>query len=254
MQETPSYCERFFRWGPNLQRAGGLLGYFSLPPALLEHAKLRPPYSLYASPDGERVAVLTREGLFLRSRENGFDGDDTDATWTRPATVDGRPGEWKVAWEARGEAVAVATATGQVFVLELSGEVRCARAAPVGLAGMVFCGSTEVLCVTYDGKLYRLSVQSADVGAELPEASSSVLENGGGGVDGVVGCVCIDAARHTLYVGGAMRGLPSLTRWRAAPGTDISPLPSSFSFKSTSFDELWNATLSILMKALLPSV
>jgi hypothetical protein len=229
--EAPSYGQRFFRWGPNLQRAGALLGYFSLPPAVREHAGLRPAYSLHASPDGEHVAVLTREGLFVRSRAAGFEDDDGEPTWPLPpeAAADGRPGEWQVAWEQRGEAVAVATASGHLFVVERSGDLRCSRAAPLGLAGMAFCGSDEVLCVTHDGKLYRLGARSADSGAELPAVTASVLEGAGGGVDAVVACICIDAARNALYVGGAMRGLPSLSRWRASPGAEVTPLPSRVS-------------------------
>ena len=228
LEEQPGYGQRFFGWGPNLQRVGSLLGYFSVPPALREHVGLRPAYSLHASPDGEHVAILTREGLFVRSRDANFEGADDEPTWAVPLECDGRLGEWQVAWEALGGALAVATATGQMYVLERSGETVCSRAAPLGLAGAVFCGSAEVLCVTHDGKLYRLGVGSADSGAHLPPASASVLQGAGGGTRAVVGCICIDAARNAMFVGGAAQGLPSLSRWRAAPGAEITPLPFQF--------------------------
>ena len=232
--DAAGYGARLFAWGPRLQRLGGLFGYFSLPPAVREHLGLRPAYSLHASPGGDHVAVLTREGLFVRSRESQFEGDDGEATWPLPAGADARLSEWHVAWAAGGEAIAVATATGDLHVVDRAGGLACSRPAPRGLAGVAFCGTAEVVCVTYDGKLYRLPVGRSDSQAGLPPVEASVLASAGGGVDAVVASVCADAARNALFVGGAQGGQPSLTRWRLAPGAPVTALP----FRHSTAEEL----------------
>ena len=131
------------------------------------------------------MALLSMDGLFFRSRSNNFEGDDGAPTWSLPDTTDRLLGQWQLAWAADGSALAVATATGAVYLLDRQGVSIAAGAytAPTeGIAGLAVhsevAGAHTVLCVTHSGKLYCLSASGSE--NTLPPVAANLLPAGSG--------------------------------------------------------------------------